>query len=201
MLNDESLASRTAIAKLTRTDPPRIDKRTGREIRRVRVKVRVRPTQQVLPGGQLALGDEDNYFEMYEDEAALICDGVKNPRAKPGERDERKLYLVEPMLETATDEQLARVDDELDARERQFMATAEKKAEAISDDIEREKFLREERAKSPNSFEAAFLHVMHREMRPVLELEVLSDIAEPEPEPEAPAPKASKASKNETKAA
>lgn len=93
----QSMLQVLANARTARVDPPRYNPRTGLEEARVRVRFRVRPTMQVLPGGVLGYAEPspgvfDNVAEMYESEAADLL----------------------KLVEDATPEQLAEVERDLE---------------------------------------------------------------------------------------
>jgi len=143
--------TRAAFTKLAGIDPPKVDPRTGREERKVRIAVTCRPLQQVLPGGHLVervtgfgadgeeLDPEDtearhfNILSVYESDLRII------------RRD---------CVESVSDRELEMI--ELDY-ERSVDAWRDKNKDATMDEC-------------PHSREASFHRVMRRDMRPIVEL-------------------------------
>lgn len=142
-----------AYARLAGIDPPKLNPVTGEEEGKVRLRIRCRPTSQVLPGGVIVHRESG----IGEDGSPAALDG------KPGfnfvEVYASDAASIEALVETAKEEELARVEAEYERRCRAW-AKANGGEEA---DMET----------CPHSREEAFAWVMDRDMRPLLSAERL----------------------------
>ncbi len=76
--NQTQMRQAIGMARLARQDPPKFDHRTGAEEEVRAIVVEVRPAMQVLPGGNLAYAGQENFFNVYESEAAQILAMVED---------------------------------------------------------------------------------------------------------------------------
>jgi hypothetical protein len=150
-----SLAQQYAYARLAGIDPPKFDPVTGAEEGKVRLRIRCRPTSQVLPGGVIV------HRESGIGEDGKPADLEDRPGFNFAEVYESDAVLIEALVETATDEELARVEGEYERRCRAW-AKANGGDEANMETC-------------PHSREEAFAWVMGRGMLPLLSAERLGD--------------------------
>lgn len=163
----------TAFAKIAGVDPPLFNPRTGKEERKHRIRVRCRPLHQVLPGGH-----------MVERVTGIDADGNDTDDPDEGRYNflinvyTSHLEQMRRLVEDASDDDLYRVELEIENR----MARWRKKNPEADE------------ATCPHSREAAFFYVMNRDIKPLIDIEVLDAEpgAEPAPPATTPAPPAAK---------
>lgn len=144
--------AKLAMARLARVDPIPYDPRTGREYDIVRVRIDSSTLNQPIANGNLVCNEQ----EEPED--------PKSPYSTPlvYEIYENQLKGVVAMVETATEEDMARVNEDLDHHTR----------EATGQGVDG-KGAKNTRGCYP-SFPASFRHVMRRDMLPFRSVEVIA---------------------------
>lgn len=147
--------TQTAYARLAGIDPPRIDPMTGEEEAKVHLRIKCRPRSQVLPGGAIVHRESgvDDHGKPATTPDGHPLEGARYNFATVYETDAQ---AIEKLVETATEEELTRVEAEYDRRCRAW-AKANGGEEA---DMEA----------CPHSREEAFAWVMGRGVLPLIEV-------------------------------